>query len=308
MSNPNISVIIPTYNRAHLLPRAIKSVLNQTYKDFELIIVDDASTDNTEEVVREFQEKDKRIVYVKHQKNRGGSAARNTGIKLAKGECIALLDDDDEWLPEKLEREIEKIQSLSSDVGVVYSGVFWVLEDTGRVISKVVPTLHGKMYIDFLRGAIIALPSTLIRKSCFQRSGLFDEELPACQDWDMWIRLAKYYEFDFIPEALVKAYIHGEQISTNLKARIRAREMLLKKYYEDLSKYPSIISDHLNRIGILYCLGNNLERARKYFLLSIKKKLVQRSAYFNFFLSLSFPKILMKKCEGKKIDGIRRYW
>jgi len=96
--NPKVSVIIPTYNRAHLIGRAIQSVLNQTYQDFELIVVDDGSTDNTNEVIKEFSQKDKRILYIKHDKNKGGSAARNTGIKAARGEYIAFQDSDDEMV------------------------------------------------------------------------------------------------------------------------------------------------------------------------------------------------------------------
>ena len=96
---PKVSIIIPTYNRANLLPRAIKSVLSQTFKDFELIVINDGSTDNTEEVIKKFQKKDERIKYILHKDNKGEAAARNTGIRIAKGEYIASHDSDDEWLP-----------------------------------------------------------------------------------------------------------------------------------------------------------------------------------------------------------------
>ncbi len=114
--NPTVSVIIPTYNRANLVSRAIKSVLNQTYQDFEIIVVDDCSEDNTEEIVKSFN--DSRIRYIKHKKNKGGSAARNTGIKRARGKYIAFLDDDDEWLPSKLEKQIMLFEKLSKHYGV----------------------------------------------------------------------------------------------------------------------------------------------------------------------------------------------
>src|SRR4030042_5052103 len=109
---PTVSIIIPTYNRAHLVMRAINSVLDQSFQDFEIIIVDDASRDNTEKMVSGIR--DKRIFYIRHEKNRGGSAARNTGIKQARGEYIAFLDSDDEWLPEKLEKQLKVLEQYTN--------------------------------------------------------------------------------------------------------------------------------------------------------------------------------------------------
>ena len=119
INHPTISVIIPTYNRAHLIGKAVKSVLSQTYQDFEIIVVDDGSTDNTEEIVKSFT--DYKIYYICHKHNRGASAARNTGIKASRGEYIAFLDSHDEWLPEKLDKQIKTFNSESSEVGVVYN-------------------------------------------------------------------------------------------------------------------------------------------------------------------------------------------
>jgi len=127
---PKISVISPTYNRAHLITRAVHSVLNQTYQDFEYIVVDDASTDNTEEVIKGF--KDERIKYIKHEKNRGPSAARNTGIKAAKGEYIGFLDSDDEWLPEQAEKQVSKFLESPDNVGVIYCGHVVISDETGE--------------------------------------------------------------------------------------------------------------------------------------------------------------------------------
>lgn len=135
-NNPKVSVIIPTYNRAHLIGRAIKSVLNQTYKDFEIIIVDDGSTDKTEEVVKDF--KDERVRYIRREKNKGGSAARNTGIKAARGEYIAFQDSDDEWLPEKLEKQMKAFEAMAmakpviatkvSDLPEILDRCGWIVE------------------------------------------------------------------------------------------------------------------------------------------------------------------------------------
>lgn len=128
-NKPTVSIIIPTYNRSQLIARAVKSVLNQTYQNFELIIIDDGSTDNTRELVTSFN--DERIRYIRHEENKGEAAARNTGLKAARCDYIAYQDSDDEWLPEKLARQIELLQDASPEVGVIYTG-FWKAENHRR--------------------------------------------------------------------------------------------------------------------------------------------------------------------------------
>ena len=308
--NPKVSVIIPTYNRAILLGRAIESVLNQTFQDFELIIIDDGSTDNTDEVIKEFQKKDNRIVYLKHDKNRGGSAARNTGIKASRGEYIAFLDSDDEWLPEKLEKQINVFKKLSDNIGLVYSGYYEVLEQNVEVLSKIIPIFKGDIYKNILKSNILGSPTPLIRKICFEKAGLFDETLLSCQDWDLWIRIAKYYKFDFLKEILAKYYIHGNQISTNLNNKILSRKKIFEKYYSDLITNPQAIYFHYNNLGILYSLNGDTNEARKYFFNSIKFVPFKRSSYLHLFLSLLNPKIHKKiilKKRVKNIDKITIY-
>jgi len=310
-NNPTVSVIIPTYNRTHLIGRAIQSVLEQSYQDFEIIVVDDGSTDNTEEAIKKFQEQDKRIKYIKHEKNRGGSAGRNTGIKAAKGKYIGLLDDDDEWLPEKLEKQVIKFQNSSEKVGVIYSGFCYVSEKSGKIVSKIIPHLRGDVYINLLESCILGSPTPLIKKRCFQKAGFFDETLPSCQDWDMWIRLSKYYDFDFVPDILAKHHVHGSQISADLNAKIVAREKLMEKYWIDLSKNPQSFSVILKRLGILYFLAGNQRKGRKYLLKSIKENPFQKGSYIHLLISLLSPRIhrnLLKKRSILIIDEIRFYY
>ena len=307
--NPKVSVIIPTYNRAHLVGRAIQSVLNQTYQDFEIIVVDDGSTDNTEEIVKSFN--DERIRYIRHEKNKGAPAARNTGIKLAKGKYIGLLDDDDEWLPEKLEKQMSKFQNSSEKVGVIYSGFFYVSEKSGKIVSEIIPLLRGEVYANLLKGCILGSPTPLIKKRCFQKAGFFDETLPSCQDWDMWIRLSKYCDFDFVPDILAKHHVHGGQISVDLNAKIVAREKLIEKYWVDLSKNSQAFSVILKRLGILYSLAGNQGKGRKYFLKSIKQSPLQKGSYIHFLLSLLPPRIhrnLLKKYSIVNIDEVTFYY
>jgi len=229
IKNPTVSVIIPTYNRANLIEKAIKSVLKQTYQDFEIIVVDDGSIDNTEEIVKDFT--DFRIHYICHKHNQGVSAARNTGIKTCRGEYIAFLDSDDEWLPGKLDKQIKVLQSESSEVGVVHSDLLYI-DENGKNMNKLRnPKKGGYIYEDLLGKNCVGPPSTLlIKKECFNRVGLFDNLLNAQEDWDMYIRIAKYYKFTFIKIPLVKYRKHPSQISRNLEVKTVSANRILVKY------------------------------------------------------------------------------
>jgi glycosyltransferase involved in cell wall biosynthesis len=200
---PTISVIIPTYNRAHLVGRAILSVLQQTYRDFEIIVVDDSSADNTEEVVKSFD--DERIRYFKRNKNRGGAAARNTGVKLAQGKFIAFLDSDDEWFPEKLRKQIALINKSPDSVGAVYCLHYSQDDSLGYIIRPSTYSLgRGDVYYLLLNGW--CPPSTslfMLHTRVFEKSGLFDESLTSFQDYDLWIWVAKHCEFEFVNELFV---------------------------------------------------------------------------------------------------------
>jgi Glycosyltransferases involved in cell wall biogenesis len=226
---PKVSVIIPTYNRAEFLSSAIASVLNQTFQDFEIIVVDDASTDNTHQVVSSFD--NYRIKYIRHETNRNGSVARNTGIMMSSGEYIAFLDDDDEWLPEKLKIQVSLLENSSPKVGGVYTGSLEIDRATGKVLEQVVPSKRGDIYNDLLIENCIGTASTpILRKECFEKVGLFDESLPSSQDLDMWIRISEEFHFEYIKEPLVKYYVHKNKVNNNLEAVINGKEMIIKKY------------------------------------------------------------------------------
>ena len=141
---PKVSVVIPTRNRAAFLQAAIQSVLNQTFQDFEIIVVDDASADQTAQVIQSFT--DPRINYIRHETNKGQGVTRNDGINQASGEYVALLDDDDEWLPEKLEKQVRLLDSSPSKVGLVYTGFCKVDGSSKRVINRVIPEKRGQVF------------------------------------------------------------------------------------------------------------------------------------------------------------------
>jgi len=302
-----VSVIIPLYNQKQYVGEAIGSILNQTYPNIEIIVVNDGSTDNPFSVLEKYK---KNIILI-NQENKGLAAVRNTGLKNCSGEYIQFLDADDEWLPEKLEKQLIKFQNSSERVSVIYNGFFYVSEKSGKIVSEIMPTLRGNVYTNLLESCILGSPTPLIKKRCFRKSGFFDETLPSRQDWDMWIRLSKYYNFDFVPDILAKHYVHGSQVSVDLNAKIVAREKLIEKYWVDLSQYPQTLSVLLYRLGVLYCLDEDPRRGRKYFLDSIKQKPLQKGAYIHFLLSLLVPGIhrnVLKKHSITNIDGITFYY
>jgi glycosyltransferase involved in cell wall biosynthesis len=207
--SPKVSVVMPTYNRAHLIAAAIQSILNQTFQDFELVIVDDGSTDGTEAVVRRFN--DPRLRYI-YQERRGIGAARNRGIRHAEGRYIAFLDSDDVWLPHLLELEVPILDDRP-EVGVVYAQAR-AMDRDGNLMTQIRGTLQK--YPDeglksALYGDFVCIIASLVRRECFERAGLFDETLMAREDWDMWVRIAKYYRFAHVDQVLAHFRTHDEQ-------------------------------------------------------------------------------------------------
>ncbi len=268
-THPVVSVIIPTYNRSHLVQRAVKSVLAQTYDDFELIVVNDASTDKTKEVIRNFE--DKRIIYICNEQNRGASAARNMGIISARGKYIALLDDDDEWLPEKLEKQIKRFQQVSDKVGLIYSGAKVRKGSANTTLKTYFPKCRGNVRDKLLIGTTICgLHTVLIKKECFEEVGLFDELLTSCQDWDMWKRIAEHFEFDFVENVLSITYFHENQISSDYSALIPGRTRMVQKHWDDFQKHPGILTIHLKRLGKLHCINGTWKEAIYWFKEALK--------------------------------------
>jgi glycosyltransferase involved in cell wall biosynthesis len=235
--NPTVSVIIPTYNRAQTINRAVQSVLDQTFSDFKVIVVDDASTDGTDKLAASF--KDSRIRYIRHDSNKGGSAARNTGIRSSTGKYIAFLDSDDTWLPEKLRLQVQHFESLTADVGVVYTGLT-ALSKNNTIIGNRVPAASGNIQSAiYAENCIGPLSTVMVRRDCLVRVGLFDEDLPACQDWDLYIRIAGVCQFSFISEALVRYYVSDDAITKNALSRAIGYKAILNKYltYIKVNKY-----------------------------------------------------------------------
>jgi glycosyltransferase involved in cell wall biosynthesis len=268
---PTVSVIIPTYNRAHLIGRAIQSVLDQTYPDFEIIVVDDASTDNTKEVISEFQNGDERIRYIRLDNNKGGAAARNTGINAAQGVYIAFQDSDDEWFPDKLRKQMTLFTTAPKEVGVVYTG-FWRIENGNKIYipwSWVIKK-NGNVHKELLNGNFITTQSIVTRKECLEKAGMFDESLPRLQDWELAIRLSLYYHFMCIDEPLVNSFYSIESISANDKALVKAMKIVLLKHFDKFARDKKPLSKIYLNIGKIMSLNGDFINGKYYLMKAIK--------------------------------------
>jgi glycosyltransferase involved in cell wall biosynthesis len=303
--NPLVSVIIPSKNRHDLVVVTLGSVINQTYDNIEIIVVDDGSDVPLTTVLEEkFSAK---VLCLRNERSLGGAAARNRGARNANGEFIAFLDDDDQWLPEKLANQVAAFRNLGADIGVVYCGFDFLLHD--QVVR------HRNCYhtaidlrIDALMGCPVGSPTPLIRKIYFDVVGGFDSALPSCQDWDLWIRLSKVCKFYPIRESLALYRIHGQQISTDIHKKIEGRKILLAKHSEDIKKHPRLLSAHYSRIGSLYILVNNDSEARKFFIRSLSSNIFNVGALVHLILQLlcrPLEKWLIERCSTNTIHGIK---
>jgi glycosyltransferase involved in cell wall biosynthesis len=284
MTSPSVSVIIPTCNRAGLLPTAIRSVLNQTFSDFELIVVDDASDDSIDDVVKVFR--DERVRWIRHDRRRGGAAARNTGIRNTGAEFVAFLDDDDEWHPDKLARQMSIMKNTDADVGAAYTGYEVVDRDTGAVRSQMLPEHRGYLSSVLLEGNCVGPTSSiLMRRKCFETVGMFDERLVSFQEYDLWIRLSKAYRFDYVLERLFKYHVHGTRISTNPEAIFKGLDLLLQKY-GTTRIFKRTCSIRYLAIAVQFCEMGKSGRAREALRRAISLYPFDGRYYIYFLLSL----------------------
>ena len=226
---PLVSVILPTFQRAATIAVAIESVLTQSYSALELIVVDDASTDETEAIVRGFD--DARISYLRHENNRGGGAARNTGLERARGEFLAFQDSDDRWISDKLERQIAFLHERP-EVDLVWSP--YRRGDSGTLHpAEPERAPRGNILSPLLRANFIGTPTIVARRGCYERSGGFDERLPRFQDWEWMIRVAAQAQVDHLNDPLVDAGWADNNITGGHDAAlVEAERILLEKHRE----------------------------------------------------------------------------
>ena len=237
MTTPKVSVVIPTYNRARYICRAINSVLSQTFTDYEIIIVDDGSTDNTKKILAQYGN---RIVYLA-QSNQGISASRNRGIAVARGKYIAFLDSDDEWLPEKLAIQVDMLEK-NEKLGLVCSRML-ILDGDGKQRGYKPEERTGKNFKELIEiGGDLPTSTVITRKDCFDKMGVFDEALPPMEDFEMWVRIASKYDIYMLPEKVLAYYYHhDDQITKDMTLVYEATIKLDKKFislFRHLDDFP----------------------------------------------------------------------
>ena len=228
MKKKKISIIMPSYNYAWCIKQAIDSVLRQDYKNWELIIVDDGSDDKTKELVLSFS--DERIRYF-FQENRGVSSARNKGVIESRGDWIAFLDSDDCWKEKKLEKQLKFMENISSIIS--HTQELWYRR--GKILNqkKKHRKCAGKLFEKSLEMCSIGISTVMMRKSLFDDVGLFDESLPACEDYDMWLRVTSKYSVNLLDEELtVKDGGRSDQLSQRIPMLDRFRIQAIIKLLE----------------------------------------------------------------------------
>ena len=270
-----VTAVITTHCReSDIVSRALESVMDQTYEDMEIILVDDSpsSYEKRDEIKSLAEQARKKVTYIPHEKCMGACAARNTGISHAKGEYIAFLDDDDEWLPTKIEKQIEMFSS--KEVGFVYCRykVIDTVNNTARTSKKQIE--RGNIFKYLICENMVGSTSfPLIRKSALEEIGGFDTELQSAQDLDVWLRISEKYDAEYVDEELGIYYFHSsDQITSNPKKKISGLERIIDKNIEYLRSHPDAYANRLLVMSPYYSLDGRLSDAIKKWASAVRLK------------------------------------
>lgn len=264
MNNPLVSVIIPTYKRSDYLIRAINSVLNQTYKNIEIIVVDDNDGDNefrisTINVLKNLID-NTNIIYIKHSINKGLPAARNTGVKVAKGTYIAFLDDDDEFLPTKIEKQLEVFFESENELGLVY-GAFLRIDVNFDKEKVIIPKYKGN--VNSILGLNHIGPPSMVMctKLAIEKIGGFDESFRSREDIEFYFRLSEYFTVSYTNEIIMKYYVHSNAMSRIQKDKLLFLIRFIEKHKLNLKKSKLRWSELHERLGELNAINGNRKSA-----------------------------------------------
>ncbi len=279
---PLVSCIIPTFNRANKVTNAIKSIQNQSYKNIEIIVVDDQSSDNTHKVVKDLMQNDNRIQYHLNPL-KGANNARNYGIEQAKGSYIAFLDDDDVWVKDKTEKQVQFFNQLDENYGVVYCA-FVRKTLTGkskkRHPNKFSRIKNGNILPRMLKRNFIGTPTILVKSSVFEEVGTFNPKFSSFQDWELLTKIAAKYHFYYINEPLVISYESSDSITRNKHGRVITSIMHLKQFDDLYRKNPSILAKRYRNMAVKLLKYKRYHFAKILIGLSLQVNPYSISSYF----------------------------
>ncbi|MEH2437455.1 MAG: glycosyltransferase [Nostoc sp.] len=306
---PIVSVIIPTYRRANLVGQTIESVLAQTYTDYEVIVVNDGSTDKTVEVLYQFGDK----ITVIQQKNKGVSAARNAGIRVAQGRYIAFVDDDDLWLPNKLEKQIACLES-HLNIGLVYSDMFCFNENgvLPNTWAKANPTPSVQRLWTLFGRNFIPTSTVVVHRECLDAVGLFDETLTSCEDYDMWLRIIAKWQVHLLSEPLVHYRLSPNSMQNNeeqmLVNWLRVKEKAFGRHPK-LQKLPlkfleSYFFNSYLSLAYLYICRYQGAKARQ--TLEHYQKFRGATSVYKWLWMISFPLLISSQTSDKVPASIKQ--
>jgi glycosyltransferase involved in cell wall biosynthesis len=293
-----VSVIIPTYNRAHYICEAIDSALAQTYPDVEIVVVDDGSTDGTRAVLKGYGDK---IRYY-YQENQGVSAALNFGIEKSSGQYLAILDDDDIWFPEKLEVQVAHLEA-HPEVGMVHADMLILDERSDdsvpkkRTLSRPIPS--GYILPELIVKNVIAYPTVVVRRSCLDEVGLFDPELRSSEDYHLWLRIARRFPITYLDQPLAIYRLHSTNLTRN---RLDEQRWHLKALEKMLRLNPGVV-DEVGRDVIHFAIAfktaymyfdqGSHKEARRYFVEARRFRSLHLPTY-GYYLACCLPPAWIK--------------
>lgn len=279
---PLVSVITPTYNREDFLPEAIESVLSQDYENFEFLIIDDGSTDNSKEVIDGYMDSGK-IRYF-YQENSGQSVARNKGISEAKGKYVCFLDSDNRWLPGKLSRSVAELET-SPEYDVLYADGT-LINEAGEEISRENMTRYtGNIVMELLKDNCVSMNTTMVRTHILREVGGFSSHVKVADDYDLWLRLSAKSKFLYISEYMADYRVMANQISSDKKRRFESNEEIITRF---LKEQPNLLSvddqkDALNyfytRAARHFSGARDFELANQYFRKAFRAKRFSKITY-----------------------------
>lgn len=232
-NHPKVSVILPTYNRRNTIVESVESVLNQTYEDFELLIIDDSSTDGSAELVKNL---DSRIRYIVNEKNSGVTFTRNRGIALASYDLIAFQDSDDMWTPDKLEVQIGMLKDAPADTGMIYAPFTKITPKytyTYPDASVPISDRSGWIFDFLLAKPLVGTPTMLIKKECLNDVGAFMEDLHCFEDYELSLRIAKKYRILCADHSLLNSIYSENSVNKNVEKRMDAQCYILREFFDD---------------------------------------------------------------------------